>query len=165
MNRSLRDGLRSGLGISGRTVAAVFTKSLREANVSASGLEYLSPGRFYFSLSPLRERTDPDPVGTANDLSRAEELLDPQRCEVELARFPRPPGRERVQVADIYPPRWPRAARGPERVAPEVVGVELHGPRPLVIMEHCLSVAALLPRMPVLPHLPVAVGSGASHPP
>src|SRR2546422_1666228 len=122
MNRSFSDGFLSGLGISGRTVAAVFTKSLREANDSSSGLEYLSSGRFYFSLSPLRERTDPDPVGTADGVSRAEELLDPHRCEVDLARLPRPPGRERVQVADIYPPRWSRLARGPERSRPKWSG-------------------------------------------
>ena len=36
MNLSFSDGFLSGLGISGRTVAAVFTKSLREANESAS---------------------------------------------------------------------------------------------------------------------------------
>src|SRR2546428_14119943 len=94
MNRSLRDGFRSGLGISGRTVAAVFTKSLRGANESASGLEYLSPGRFYFSLRPLRERTHPDPVGTTPCVSKAEGLLDPHPSSVELSRFTRPPGRE-----------------------------------------------------------------------
>src|SRR2546427_11325592 len=108
MNRSFSDGFRSGLGISGRTVAAVFTNSLREANDSASGLEYLSSGRFYFSLSHLRERTRPDLIGTAHDVSRTEELLDPHRCEVELARFPCPPGLARVQAADIFPRGWPR---------------------------------------------------------
>src|SRR5207245_2810034 len=109
-------------------------------------LEYLSPGRFYFSLSPLREGNDPDLVGNAH-VSRAEELLEPHPCEVELALLPRHNGSERVQVADVYPPRWLRLMRRLELVAPEVVGVKLHGPRPLVLVQPCLSVASLLPRV------------------